>query len=101
MVQQQAWMAYSCSSYFSDQFSYRTLFISKYGLKDMIYTRYTHFLEFLQNKKKGKTFLTQAVLAAVADTRDRTPRGAAQSDVARVEPRGTAGGFSQKAGTAG
>jgi hypothetical protein len=101
MMQQQEWMAYLDSSYFSDQFLYRTLFNSKYGLKDMIYTRYTHFLEFLQNKKKGKTFLTQAVLAAVADTRDRMPRGAAQSDVARVESHGTAGVFSEIAGATG
>jgi hypothetical protein len=30
-------MAYSCSLYFSDQNSYRTLFISNYGLQDMIF----------------------------------------------------------------
>jgi hypothetical protein len=35
MVQQQAWMAYSCSSYFSDQFSYITHFIWSYSLKDI------------------------------------------------------------------
>jgi hypothetical protein len=60
-----------------------------------------HFWNFCKIGKIGKNFLTQVVLAAAADTRDRTPRGAAQSDVARVEPRGTAGGFSQKVGTAG
>jgi hypothetical protein len=47
-------------SIFSDQFSYKTHFISSYRLEDIIYTRYKHFLEFLENREKGKVFLTQA-----------------------------------------
>jgi hypothetical protein len=60
-------MSYSCSLCFSDQFSYKILCISIYGSKDMIYASLSHFLEFLQNREKEKSFLTQAVLAAEAD----------------------------------
>jgi hypothetical protein len=42
-------MAYSCSSYFSDQFSYRTLFILIYSLGDMNFAR---FEQFMQKKTK-------------------------------------------------
>jgi hypothetical protein len=38
----------------------RTLFISKYSLKDMIYTRYTHILGFQKNREKGKRVLYRA-----------------------------------------
>jgi hypothetical protein len=60
MVQQQAWMAYSDSSYFSDRFSYIKHFYLNYRLKDMNYQSFMHFPEILQNREKRKTFLTQA-----------------------------------------
>jgi hypothetical protein len=56
---------------------------------------------FQKNKIGSLSFLTEAELAAVADTWDRTPRGAAQSDVARVESHGTAGVFSEIARATG
>jgi hypothetical protein len=37
-------MAYSDSMHFSDKLSYKILFISSYGLEDMIYARFTHIL---------------------------------------------------------
>jgi hypothetical protein len=39
-MQTDEWMAYSCSSYFSDQISYITLFISSYSLGDMNFVRF-------------------------------------------------------------
>jgi hypothetical protein len=50
-MQTDEWMAYSCSSCFSDQYSYRTLFISNYGLKDMNFARFKHFSA--KTKEKG------------------------------------------------
>jgi hypothetical protein len=35
-------MAYSDSTHFSEQLSYKTLFIPTYGLKDMNLARYEH-----------------------------------------------------------
>jgi hypothetical protein len=46
-MQTDEWMAYSCSSYFSDQISYITLFISSYSLGDM------NFVRFDSQKKKN------------------------------------------------
>jgi hypothetical protein len=43
-------MAYSDSTHFSDKFSYKILFISSYGLKDMNLARYKHFLKFQKNR---------------------------------------------------
>jgi hypothetical protein len=51
MMQQQAWMAYSCSAHFSDQFSYRTLFISSYRLKVI------NRLSFIVNLKHKTGFI--------------------------------------------
>jgi hypothetical protein len=85
--------------HFSDQFSYITLCISSYGSKDMIYTRYTHFLEFLVKQEKGTgAFLTERRLATVADWR---ARGADWTAVPRVELQENAGASSETAGTAG
>ena len=47
-MQQQAWMAYSCSAYFSDQISYTKHFNPRYGLEDMNLAR------FCKTKKKNK-----------------------------------------------
>jgi hypothetical protein len=46
-MQTDEWMAYSCSSHFSDQFSYITLFISNYSLEDINFTSFA--------KKKRET----------------------------------------------
>jgi hypothetical protein len=95
------WMAYSRSLHFSDQFSYRKHFYSIYRLKYMNYPRFMHFLEFLQNREKGKTFLTQAVLGRAAD--GGTGRALTkQKELGWVQK--AAGGFEQKgqgSGTAG
>jgi hypothetical protein len=40
------WMAYSDSSHFSDKISYKILFISSYGSKDMILPRFAYLQEF-------------------------------------------------------
>jgi hypothetical protein len=50
-MQTSIWMSYSDSTYFSEQFSYKILFISSYGLEDMIYARF----EYLQGFSKKKT----------------------------------------------
>jgi hypothetical protein len=39
------WMAYSNSMHFSDQLSYKILFISSYGLKDMNLASFAHLQE--------------------------------------------------------
>jgi hypothetical protein len=59
-------MSYSDSTHFSEQLSYKIHFIPSYGLKDIIYARLKHFLEFSRNRK---TFLTQAELAGESDRR--------------------------------
>jgi hypothetical protein len=58
-------MSYLNSTHFSDQNSYKIPFVSNYGLKDMLYTTYAHFLEF---RKTGKTFHTKAWLATENDS---------------------------------
>jgi hypothetical protein len=49
-------MLYSDSSHFSDKISYKILFISSCGLKDIKYARYKHLQEFFrkQNEKQQK-----------------------------------------------
>jgi hypothetical protein len=44
------WMAYLDSTYFSDKFSYKILFISSYGLKDINYARFKYLQEFSEIK---------------------------------------------------
>jgi hypothetical protein len=46
------WMAYSNSMHFSDQLSYKILFISTYGLEDMILARFKYLQEFSEKKQK-------------------------------------------------
>jgi hypothetical protein len=43
-------MSYSNSMHFSDKLSYKILFISSYGLKDMIYARFKYLQEFSEIK---------------------------------------------------
>jgi hypothetical protein len=52
------WMAHSCSTHFSDQVSYITLYISINGLKDMILARFKHFL---QKQKEGTKLVGPAL----------------------------------------
>jgi hypothetical protein len=49
-------MAYSDSTHFSDKLSYKILFISSYGSKDMNYARFTHFLQFSEKHKRGNFY---------------------------------------------
>jgi hypothetical protein len=47
-------MAYSCSAHFSDQNSYRTLFILIYGLQDMNFARFDTY--YAKTEKRGKAW---------------------------------------------
>jgi hypothetical protein len=44
-------MSYSDSTHFSEQNSYKILFISSYGLKDMNLARFEHLQQFLEKQK--------------------------------------------------
>jgi hypothetical protein len=46
-------MAYSDSTQFSDKLSYKILFISSYGLKDMNFAKFAYLQEFSENRKKN------------------------------------------------
>jgi hypothetical protein len=50
------WMSYSGSSHFSDTNSYKILFISSYGLKDIDFASFKHFLQFSENRKGSELF---------------------------------------------
>jgi hypothetical protein len=52
-MQTVAWMENSDSMHFSEQFSYKTLFISSYQTKDMNFARYTHLQQFSETPKTG------------------------------------------------
>jgi hypothetical protein len=49
-MQTEVWMSYSGSSHFSEQFSYKTLFISSYGLEDMNLARIKQIQQFSENR---------------------------------------------------
>ena len=42
------WIGYSDSTHFSDHFSYINYFNPSYGLKDMIFQNFNHFLELFK-----------------------------------------------------
>jgi hypothetical protein len=46
------WMTYSGSTHFSDNLSYKILFISSYRLKDMDYTRFAYLQEYFRKIEK-------------------------------------------------
>jgi hypothetical protein len=48
-------MAYSCSAHFTDQKIYKILFNPRYGLGDMIFTRYKHLQQFSEKEKHAGT----------------------------------------------
>jgi hypothetical protein len=72
-MQTVAWMAFSDSTHFSDKISYKILFISSYGLKDMIFTRFAQNLPLFRQPKTTGTLLTEVELDRGADAwgRDR------------------------------
>jgi hypothetical protein len=49
-------MAYSDSTHFSDTLSYKILFISSYGSKDMNLPRFNQILPFLENGIRTRNF---------------------------------------------
>jgi hypothetical protein len=51
-MQTSIWITYSDSTHFSEQFSYKTLFISSYGSKDMNLPRFAYLQEFRKLRKK-------------------------------------------------
>jgi hypothetical protein len=61
-------MAYSDSMHFSDKFSYKILFISSYGLKDINLARFKYLQEFSEKKNRN--------WAGEAATDRKLPRGA-------------------------
>jgi hypothetical protein len=71
-MQTSIWMAYSDSTHFSEQLSYKILFILSYGFKDMILASVKHLQQFFRKAgKEGKQFLTDGEPARVADRRGR------------------------------
>jgi hypothetical protein len=58
-MQTDIWMVYSNSMHFSDPKTYKILFISIYGLKDMNLPRFAYLQEFLENREDAETFLTE------------------------------------------
>jgi hypothetical protein len=49
-MQTVVWMAYSDSTHFSEQLSYKTLFISSYQSKDMNFARLEQILPFSEKQ---------------------------------------------------
>jgi hypothetical protein len=45
------WMTYLDFTHFSEQFSYKILFIPSYSLEDMNNARFKRFLEFRKNRE--------------------------------------------------
>jgi hypothetical protein len=70
-MQTSLWIAYSDSTYFSEQLSYKILHISSYELKDMNLASFTHLQQFSAKWRKPKTFLTGTDLDGEADERAR------------------------------
>jgi hypothetical protein len=52
-MQTSIWMTDSDSTHFSEQFSYKILFILSYGLKDTNYARFKYLQEFLGKKTES------------------------------------------------
>jgi hypothetical protein len=52
-MQTNIWMVYSDSMHFSDQLSYKILFIPSYGLKDMNLPRFAYLQEFGEKKNRN------------------------------------------------
>jgi hypothetical protein len=69
------WMLYSDSSHFSDKLSYKILFILSYGLKDINFARFNHFLPFSEKQRTGRNFSHQGLTQP-----QRLPHGTEQVD---------------------
>jgi hypothetical protein len=74
-MQTGVWMAYSCSSCFSDRNSYITLFISSYQLEGTNFASFKHLWLFSENRKTCRTSVTEEKVATVADLRDQGALG--------------------------
>jgi hypothetical protein len=63
-------MTYLDSTYFSDKFSYKILFILSYQLKDINFASFAYLQEFLEKqRKRGELFSPKGNSARVADRR--------------------------------
>jgi hypothetical protein len=60
-------MIFSDSSHFSDKNSYKILFISSYGLKDMNYARFKYLQEFSEIKTETGLVETTPDLSPFGD----------------------------------
>jgi hypothetical protein len=80
-------MAYSNSTHFSDQNSYKILFIPSYHSKDINLKRYKHSLEFFRNRERwDSSHQNEASYQAGADAAHEagtflTGQGRARDDV--------------------
>jgi hypothetical protein len=70
-MQASIWMAYLNSIHFSEKLSYKILFISSYGLKDMNFARCKYLQEFQKTKIEAGTFSHPQRRRPAADPRDR------------------------------
>jgi hypothetical protein len=63
-------MAYLDSTHFSDKFSYKILFISSYGSKDINFARFAHLQQFSVKQIKWSGFFSpKEISAQVTDRR--------------------------------
>jgi hypothetical protein len=65
-------MPYLDCAYFSDKLLYKILFVSSYGLKDINFASFKHFLEFYSKTEVLGASGTEAHLARDTDARVRT-----------------------------
>jgi hypothetical protein len=49
-------MAYLDSTQFPDKLSYKILFVLSYGLEDINFASFKHFLQFSENRKEPELF---------------------------------------------
>jgi hypothetical protein len=55
-MQTDIWMVYSNSMHFSDKLSYKILFITSYGLKDINFASFKHLQQFSEKQIKRWDF---------------------------------------------
>jgi hypothetical protein len=74
-MQTDIWMAFSDSTHFSEQLSYKILFISSYSLKDKNFASLDHFPAILKKKQEWVwACLTERLLAIDNDARGQVRR---------------------------
>jgi hypothetical protein len=87
-------MTYSNSTHFSEQLSYKILFISSYGLKDTNFARFKHLQQNSEkNSKRGGLKLGRTLDEEATDSNCRTGRETSGSDLG---PRPSGAGSEQK-----